>query len=257
MHERSSFLTLTYNQEFLPPDHSLHVRDMQLFMKRLRKGVGHPVRFFCCGEYGDDAYRPHYHLLLFGKDFPDMYPWRKTESGFVVYRSAELEKYWPCGHAEIGTVTPESCGYVARYCLKKINGRDAKKHYLRTDTTTGETWSVRPEFCTMSTKPGIGSDWYDAFHMDAFPSDFVIMDGEKRPIPRYYAKKLEKAVQELKDKRELDKDYRPTQLEEVKDERKINARKHAGNNTPERLAVREEVLRLRLQQLHRELDTQQ
>lgn len=240
LHEASSFLTLTFSDEYLPPSYSVDVRDMQLFMKRLRKRIGKPVRFFACGEYGETNLRPHYHLILFGYDFPDRYPWRKTGSGFVTYRSAELEQVWWMGNAEIGTVTQESAGYVARYVLKKVNGRMADDHYRRIHPLTGEIVNVAPEFVTMSNKPGIGSGWYDKYSMDAFPSDFVIINGEKRPVPRYYKKKLEEET-----------------ADEITAKRKQEARKRAADNTPERLAVREEVLTLRLDQLTRELDDNQ
>lgn len=237
LHEASSFLTLTFSDEFLPPSYSVDVRDMQLFMKRLRKRIGVSVRFFACGEYGDINLRPHYHVLLFGYDFPDKVPWRKTGSGHVTYRSAELESVWQCGHCEVGTVTHESAGYVARYVLKKVNGDRAEDHYRRVHPLTGEVVTVAPEFVTMSNKPGIGAGWYEKFSGDAFPSDFVVVDGQKRPVPRYYKKKLSEE-----------------ESEEITRKRKVEARRQAANNTPERLAVREEVLTLRLDQLKRELD---
>lgn len=43
-------------------------RDIQLFLKRLRKQFkkfNESFRFFCCGEYGPQTFRPHYHLLFF------------------------------------------------------------------------------------------------------------------------------------------------------------------------------------------------
>lgn len=240
LHDVSSFLTLTFSDENLPPSYSVDVRDIQLFMKRLRKRLRVPVRFFACGEYGERNYRPHYHLILFGYDFPDRQLWRKTGSGHVTYRSPELDQVWTFGHAEVGTVTPQSAGYVARYVLKKVTGEAAVEYYRRVHPLTGEVVNVAPEFICMSNKPGIGAGWYDRYSMDAFPSDFVIVDGQKRPVPRYYKKKLEEEASNA-----------------ITDKRKKEARKRVADNTPERRAVREEVLTLRLDQLKRELDEEQ
>lgn len=208
-------------------------------MKRLRKRVG-KLRFFACGEYGDATLRPHYHILLFGYDFSDRKPWRKSPSGHVLYRSAKLEALWPLGNCEVGALTPDSAGYVARYCLKKINGKQASEHYRRIHPLTGEVVQVRPEFICMSTKPGIGAEWYDKYSGDAFPSDFVVVDGKKKPVPRYYAKKLAVTA--------------PEELERIKLRRIGNARRNKPNNTPERLAVREEVMRARTANLKRDLE---
>ena len=72
LHEHNCFLTLTFDDDHLPSDHSVHVRDVQLFLKRLRKSLGDTkVRFFACGEYGAKNDRPHYHLIIFGYDFSD------------------------------------------------------------------------------------------------------------------------------------------------------------------------------------------
>lgn len=240
-HERSSFLTLTYAPEHLPEDGAVSVRALQLFMKRLRKGLGQErVRFFACGEYGEGLARPHYHVILFGKEFADQYPWEKTRSGHVLYRSAEAERYWPFGHVKIGTVTPSSAAYVARYCVKKVNGERAESHYTRVDPLTGEVRRLAPEFLTMSRRPGIGADWYERHARDAFPSDFVIVEGSKKPVPRYYERKL--AEDDLK---------------AIKQKRTEAAEQHQANNTPERLAVREEVAQLRLNRLKRDLENDQ
>lgn len=233
MHEANSFVTLTFAPENLPDDGSVKVRDLQLFMKRLRKKIG-KVRFFGCGEYGDNSDRPHYHLILFGYDPPDRTIWRKTQSGHLVYRSAILEAVWPFGHVEIGNVTIESAGYVARYVTKKVTGAAAEAHYRRVDPQTGEIYQLSPEFIVMSNKPGIGRDWYDLYSMDAFPSDFIIINGQRRPVPRYYKKQLQ--------------DLDSLKLTAA---RKAKAREHAENNTPERLEVREEVQELRAARLRR------
>ena len=41
---------------------------------------------------------------------------------------------WPQGHAVIGNVTFQSCAYVARYILKKVNGKKAVDAYTRVDS---------------------------------------------------------------------------------------------------------------------------
>ena len=75
-HEHNSFITLTYADEFLPisptkPVPTLCKRDAQLFLKRLRKRLTFPIRYYLCGEYGGLNGRPHYHAILFG--FPAAY----------------------------------------------------------------------------------------------------------------------------------------------------------------------------------------
>lgn len=244
-HDRSAFLTLTFSEEHLPADYSISVRHLQLFMKRLRKAKG-PTRFFGCGEYGSRLGRPHYHVLVFGQDFAeDRYAWRQSPTGHPLYRSPLLEKLWPYGHSEIGSVTSESAAYVARYIMKKVNGDQARDYYTRTHPVTGEVVQVRPEFICMSTKPGIGASWYDQYASDAFPSDFVIVEGSKRPVPRYYKKKLAAAsVGPLPSSMELSMATR----------RASHARSHQSDNTPERLAVREESQTLRAQHLKREME---
>lgn len=224
MHKYNSFLTLTYNDTHLPSSGSLDYTHFQLFMKRLRYKVG-PVRFFMCGEYGDQTLRPHYHALIFGYDFPDKKHWRKSGAGFPLYRSKELEELWHYGNAEIGAVSLQSAGYCARYCMKKVTGDLAENHY------NGRT----PEFAHMSLKPGIGATFFHKFTTDFYPSDFAVTDGRKVPIPKYY-----------------DSLYKGD-LDAIKENREFKASKHRANNTHDRLAVREEVLQAKLKMLKRDL----
>lgn len=248
LHEANCFVTLTFSDEHVPADHSVSVRDVQLFMKRLRKALGHNrVRFFACGEYGERTFRPHYHVILFGWSPGDAMPWRKTGSGFVVSRSAFLERVWPYGHVEVGSVTVQSAGYVARYVIKKVTGQAAAQTYSRTDPETGETWQVSPEFISMSSKPGIGNGWYQRYSGDAFPSDFVVIEGQKRPVPRYYLKQKEKL--------ECEAEVLPDSAK-VKLARTERARDHAEDRTDARLAVREESQLLRAARLKRELESE-
>ncbi len=196
-----------------------------------------------CGEYGDKLQRPHYHACLFNVDFPDRKHW-KTQNGCDLYKSEELEKLWGHGFCLIGEVTWESAAYVARYCMKKINGRLAEKidentglrHYEKIDDDE-VIHELEPEYATMSLKPAIGKDWYEKYSTDCFPSDFITCKGKKLKIPRYYEKLL----------RETENDA----YESLKKERKRTAETHAENNTPERLLTREKCLKAKINILQR------
>lgn len=88
-------------------------------MKRLRKNTGCPIRYFVCGEYGDTNGRPHYHAIIFGYDWPDKRRHSSGSRGDALYTSKKLDEQWSHGACYIGNVSPDSCGYVARYVMKK------------------------------------------------------------------------------------------------------------------------------------------
>lgn len=238
MHSANSFITLTYDDEHLPPDFGVHKRVWQLFMKKLRKQVGVKIRFFACGEYTEPPeWRPHYHALLFGYQFPDLVRWTQR-NGKIFYRSKSLEQLWPNGFSLVSDVNLQSAGYVARYIMKKVSGDDqySVDHYTRVHPVTNQLHQVDKEFCLMSRKPGLGQTWFEKYKGDAFPSDFVIVDGRKMPVPKFYNKKL---IEE--------------ELERYKRARKQKMLKHKADNTPERLKVREEIMASRVTQLKRDL----
>lgn len=192
MHEASAFITPTFSDEHLPSDYSVSVRELQLWHKKLRNAYGE-FRFLSCGEYGEQGLRPHYHELLFGLDFPDKVLWSVSKRGERLYRSEALERLWGKGRCLIGSVTLQSAGYCARYSMKKVTGSTAPEHYRRVHPLTGEVCQVRPEFIVMSRRPGLGASWFERFKGDAFPSDFLVVDGRKVPVPGYYLRKLEDA----------------------------------------------------------------
>ena len=66
-HMFNSFVTLTYDDEHLPPDHKIHKEHLQNFFKRARHSF--KFRYLACGEYGEQTRRPHYHALIFGQNF--------------------------------------------------------------------------------------------------------------------------------------------------------------------------------------------
>lgn len=237
MHEASlysdnSFLTLTYAPEYVPAGRSLYYRDFQLFMKRLKKRLANrSIRFYMCGEYGDNYGRPHYHAILFDIDFPDKELFKVNRQGDPVYKSKFLTDTWGLGHVTFGGVSFESAAYVARYVCKKITGNAelVQNHYQYFDLQDGQIYSLVPEFANMSRKPGIGKAWLDKFASDVYPDDFVLVKGRKARVPRFY-----------------DKNIDPNILLPIKEKRIKRAKRHKDNNTPERLAVREAVLKARL-----------
>lgn len=236
MHERNSFITLTYDREHLPRNVSVDVREWQLFAKGLRN-VGLRFRYFACGEYGEESNRPHYHACLFGEDFgSDRRPVDVNERGETLFTSKLLEEVWGKGMVRVGALSYESAAYVARYVMKKatdgLKGAEYRaKRYTRFDSDTGETWEVAPEFVVMSRgarkgEKGIGGSWFDKFMSDVYPADEVILGGRRFRPPRYYDSKLEEEY-----------------LAKLKAKRVETAVKHEEENAPARLLVREEFAR--------------
>ena len=185
----------------VPSRWTLDHRDFQLFMKRLRKKFGANIRFFQAGEYGSKRSRPHYHAILFNHDFSDRRYFKTTKAGCKLYRSKALEKLWPYGYSSVGSCTFESAGYVARYAMKKMTGKKSAEHYTRVDLKTGQIFQVKPEYVTMSRRPGIGADWIAEFYKDIYPKDYItfhrkcVISGDPKVLkispPRYYDSKYE------------------------------------------------------------------
>lgn len=246
----SSYLTLTYAPEHLPAPPTVQPRQITLFMKRLRKTLGIPgLRYYACGEYGDELQRPHYHLLLFGYDFPDKRFWKKNKRGDVLYNSKTLDKIWGFGHCQIGTVTMASAGYVARYIMKKQTGEAQERHYTWT-SPDGHTYDLHPEFNQMSRGSkklrtgGIGQSWYEKFgETDCHNQDFVVgQDKREHPVPAYYDKLLGRK--------------NPERLAEIKRKRSARADlpNQQNNNTSRRLHDREIVQKSKIKLLTREYE---
>ena len=237
LHDRNCFITLTYDDAHLPDGMTLVLKDFQQFMKRLRKHHGSGIRFFHCGEYGDKYSRPHYHACLFNFDFSDKLLFRTTPQGNNLYISDKLNKLWPFGFATIGDVTFESAAYVARYVMKKRTGEMAKEHYRYVDPD-GVVTDRLPEYTTMSRRPGIGAGFAQRFLADIYPDDFVLVNGKKARPPRFYDGIYEQVSAH--------------EFEQLKISRVRNAKRHAENNTPDRLKVREAVQEAKLERLTRD-----
>jgi hypothetical protein len=247
LYDENCFLTLTYDDDHLPPDRSLHVEHFQLFMKRLRKKFGSGIRFFHCGEYGDQFSRPHYHALIFNFDFPDKKPHSKNHDGTVLYTSDLLSDLWPFGYVLIGAVTFESASYVARYVTKKITGKAAKAvdddgllPYEQLDPLTGEVLSLRPEYVTMSRRPGIGKPWLDKWQSDVYPNDYVVVNGKPTKPPKFFDSQYEVAY--------------PSDFARIKGARLRAAEARTGDLTQDRLDAGEKIKSQQTQQLKRSFE---
>jgi hypothetical protein len=164
------FITLTYadahlhfSDQNLP---QLQKRDLQLFVKRLRKlhtVESKPLKYYAVGEYGSRTWRPHYHLLLFN------------------CQVELIQKAWHLGQVHYGTLTPASVGYTLKYLSKP----KPSKYSLRGRTQ---------QFALMSKRLGDNylTDQAKAWHKaDLENRSYVpLLDGKIASMPRYYQDKL-------------------------------------------------------------------
>lgn len=224
MHADNLFLTLTYEDKYLPVGGTLVRRDPQLFLKRLRDQYGSGVRFYGCGEYGERSKRPHYHIILFNCRFDDRKLYKTSQNGDRLDTSATVSKLWPFGFNVIGDVNFNSCAYVSRYVAGKITGDNAELHY----------GGRLPEFSMMSRNPGIGAGWFEKFGAHAYEWDSVIMNNHEMRPPRFYDTRYEV----------VDSD----RLEALKRERRRKSLSMKEDNTRERRYVKSDFLRLTLKQ---------
>lgn len=240
MHENNVFLTLTYNPEKLPEDGSLDVSHYQNFMKRLRKkrethgtlfetNTDTNIRFFHCGEYGDQHKRPHYHACIFNLDFRDKLPWKKVGEN-QLYTSKTLEDLWPDGFSTIGAVTFESAAYVARYIMKKMHGASAEILYE----------GRKPEYVTMSRRPGIGKNWLEKYKKVVKRDDTVILRGVEMKPPKFYGSQFERED--------------PERWAQIKAERQNLGKKNAPLNTWEQRKAKAFVTKQNLERLKRSIE---
>jgi hypothetical protein len=260
LHEENCFITLTYNDKYLPHDQSLNHKHFQLFLKRLRKSIAPKrIRFYMAGEYGSKFGRPHYHACIFGWSPKDKKVLKKTGSGSIIYQSKELDDCWriknkrtreyeSLGYASVGDVTFESAAYVARYIVSKQTGKIDPNHYHWCDLTTGELQFLKPEYNRMSLRPitnqkgdpgGIGAMWYKKYKSDVYPHDYVVVRGKKMKPPKAYDKLYQKD--------------NPYEYDELLYKREKSAKLNPDNHDPKRLDAKRQILESRLSLLKRTL----
>ena len=207
LHDHNWFLTLTYDDDHVPVvlsdvvdettgevfendcfSYCLRKKHISDFLKRLRSYFNYhfnvtDIRFFACGEYGDITFRPHYHMILFGPDIPDL-EFYKFQNGNSYFTSRIISELWSHGFVIIGDVSFQSCSYVARYCTKKTK---------IVDTSFYASHGIEPEFTLMSRRPGIARSYYDENSGRIYSADNLIVVGSNgKPLvvkpPRYFDK---------------------------------------------------------------------
>lgn len=178
------FVTLTYRDNdlhfvcSLKGSHGNHAefsclnkRDIQLFLKRLRKNIKGKLKYIICGEYGDTTLRPHYHGLLFSDCELDrdvvLKSWNHQD---IVYNCFDV------------AYEGAAAGYVTKYLTKSvllpkyIQLADRQiKPFIMCSKGLGISYLENPEVFN--------------FHKDGSET-YVVRDGIKYSIPRYYREKI-------------------------------------------------------------------
>lgn len=128
------FITLTYDAKNLQSP-SLQKDHLQKWLKRVRKRLKKPVKYYAVGEYGGRDGRPHWHILMFTPYPPHELGYesiKKNKKGQLVkiLKPSIFGETWDKGKiddrgAEVqilenGQQTIRSARYVAGYCLKKL-----------------------------------------------------------------------------------------------------------------------------------------
>lgn len=190
--KKATFLTLTYNDENLVYADSekptLSKRDVQLFLKRLRKSLKKTLKYYCVGEYGSRTDRPHYHLILFNSSSDDI---------------DKIQQCWPSGNITIADLNIRRLVYTTKYHINR-------GHY---------PYGTLPPFTLMSKGLGIAYvEKMNVYHNNDPEKCFYQYYNYKKSLPRYYRQKLYSREKLLEVKRkEVDLD------QEMKDHYDINS----------------------------------
>lgn len=197
-HKNSIWVTLTYNDQFVPNIYidkegqifegnqgqkTLHPDHMRLFIMRLRKQLGtQKIRYFYCGEYGDQTKRPHYHLCIFGMDI--------KQKNLLTMCWTDPKSKISMGHISVDYLTPQNIRYTCGYALKKLTKKGDEKldgvypEFIRHSLGIGK-YSIEKIAKSLTCK---SAELYYLTY-DDIPRTFNVMDKEY-PIDRYTRHKL-------------------------------------------------------------------
>lgn len=173
------WVTLTYSPEEVPITDqgymSLDRRHIQLFFKNFRKAHrkgAPPIKYFGCGEYGSQFWRPHYHIAILNGDERHLYnAWVDREAGSV--RGDIFIDPRP--------LSEHAIKYTAFYMSKP---RRVPEHRMD---------DRRKEFTFMSKHIGdnyVTPDTIKYHNADINRNFLTIPGGHKIAMPRYYRDKI-------------------------------------------------------------------
>lgn len=184
------FVTLTYDNIHVPivigsRPMTLKKEDLQGFFKRLRYYEAEnqiyfhtkekvlkrkqPIKYYAVGEYGGLRHRPHMHIILFN----------------VVCKQS-IRESWTFGEVDIDQreVTQEAMQYVCKYIAKEESKKIPNDNRIK-------------EFSLMS--KGLGKSFLTkqvvAFYRRQLGINYIISNGFKVAMPRYYREKMLSTVQ--------------------------------------------------------------
>lgn len=215
VHENPSwFLTLTYDNDHMD-SLSLDKEHVRKFIKDLRNYVYYKfdtsIRYFLCGEYGDNSGRRHYHVIVFNLPKGDISP-RSSSNGFIYYESKVISDIWSKGYVVIADLNLNTASYVARYTLKK---QGLKKY---------EDLNVQAPFILMSTRPGLGYDYLIAHKDSLIERPYILIDHNFYSLPRYFKRVLEEKYfipTEYFNDDVIEKNYKLNFVKEIKSGNKL------------------------------------
>ena len=180
-HDEAFFITLTYNEA---PDDFV-MRDVQLFLKRLRKRINTKISYYLVGELGEKTRRVHYHAIIFGY-WPTDAVLYKTKP-YNLFISKILTDTWTHGHVVIGEVNEQTINYCTGYMTKDFGA-------INFNPTTGEI--IKP-FMTCSKKPGIGRRYFDRLDPDTLlDRDYIYFKGSAELMPKYFGRLRNERISE-------------------------------------------------------------
>lgn len=193
------FVTLTYTDENLTYTDlfpTLVKRDLQIFMKRLRKMYTQKIKYYACGEYGELTMRPHYHMILF------------NVPGDRLQVIEKLLLTWRLGMVHVGSVNAKSIRYTLKYMLKQ---------------SEYDYDGLENPFALMS--KGLGKSYIDShseWHLADISRNYVTKFGQKERLPRYWRNKIySSADRQLQNQLYADSQiqkYREKSVEEIQDD---------------------------------------
>lgn len=172
------FVSITYADNSLPFDEetgcvTLLKSDAQKFIETLKRRLIYykqtKIRYYLCGEYGDNFGRPHYHAMIW---LPGLQISAEELRPFIV-------DSWSNGIVlGVYPFSTRLALYIAKYSTKQY-GVDYD--------------GMQPPFGLMSLKPAVGSCWVNSnrdFYLKNEQPYLTDRTGVRYSLPRYYKSRV-------------------------------------------------------------------